>query len=412
LRGTARELSDEIAQLSWAKSLVVEGRLSRDFVHLPGAIADHTQLYEAAHRSITNMAQCGSPPRARMWLGLANREDVAQRLFSPETSGSFLQRVDQLSLNDVSEWCFAVNGLTGFDEALSDFVAAEVISGLVRSCGSPLVGFDVYAFAGKYGQTPLGIHSDVEDSILIHLGPGEKCLWTWDRETYRNHYGDDQLHRNAYLSGDRTSTAQAHLMRGGDIFFIPAGMPHLAASQSYSITIGVIPNIASGASLVTSLVADLTGRLASPDDCKSAFLDPMRTFDDEISVLRSLGSEQGLRSALTYHLGRLESNGWLHPSPQPMEGISETSAGPFVVPRHYPLVLTPGTEHDVLHVRGQTLRLPTSEAMQCTLAWANAGAPWTVDELHLRCNSEWNFDAVEALVVRLIGINGVRLAKP
>lgn len=75
-------------------------------------------------------------------------------------------------------------------ERHSDYIAYNILKAvkpLIDLKGIPPLGVEITIFIGNYGWTPLGIHQDHrgENVIHFHLGPGDKKMYIWDEEKYK-----------------------------------------------------------------------------------------------------------------------------------------------------------------------------------------------------------------------------------
>ncbi|HAV1831833.1 TPA: hypothetical protein JG914_004691 [Enterobacter hormaechei subsp. steigerwaltii] len=122
----------------------------------------------------------------------------------------------------------------------------KLMAPLSEVAGEPVCGLDATVFIGNYGWTPLGIHQDQpgENVIHLHLGPGEKIMYVWDEDEYReiiNKYFDEtpanMMDREIIES--LLPKAQKHHFGCGDLYYMPWNNFHIgfANELSYGITV-------------------------------------------------------------------------------------------------------------------------------------------------------------------------------
>ncbi|MFJ3310457.1 hypothetical protein ACIPSA_47320 [Streptomyces sp. NPDC086549] len=127
-----------------------------------------------------------------------------------------------------------VSHLEAWNERLHDLAYESFVSPLTDSAGlsglEGLVGgLDVYAVLGNCGATPFGVHTDDEPIFLMHCGPNPKEVWYSDLAPN----GSGQAAATEWM--DR---ATHHVMRNGDVVFIPAGTYHLLRSWGFGASLG------------------------------------------------------------------------------------------------------------------------------------------------------------------------------
>jgi len=124
-------------------------------------------------------------------------------------------------------------------EKHSDLISNNIINAiqpLLELKGLPPLGLEITIFIGNYGWTPLGIHQDHrgENVIHFHLGPGNKKMYIWDEDKYKELSGDKQNNTDIipilpYAKEFEFST--------GDIYYMPWNLFHIGYTDELSVGI-------------------------------------------------------------------------------------------------------------------------------------------------------------------------------
>ena len=112
---------------------------------------------------------------------------------------------------------------------------AYKISPLLDKIGIPVLGLNFTIFIGNYGWTPLGIHTDApgESVTHFHLGPGDKTMYTWDKEKYEEIAGEDKFNNKDVKKF--LPHANVHPFKEGDLYYMPPNEFHIGKSDELSI---------------------------------------------------------------------------------------------------------------------------------------------------------------------------------
>lgn len=169
--------------------------------------------------------------------------------------------------------CLAVNGLNCISDAI-EAVAEQAFYDLSTDASNPpFGGIDAYMFCGKYTCTPFGIHTDNEESILIHLGPASKSMWVW--EGWQKKQVPEEF-----------ASAIHYKLNPGDAIRIPAGIYHVAENRLWSMTMGVAPYHETIESIVGRHVEHDGLLLSSPNCSNISEIDrEIRKFTNDIEAM-------------------------------------------------------------------------------------------------------------------------------
>jgi hypothetical protein len=304
-----------------------------------------------------------------------------------------------------------MNGTSAWDEDLSDLIVDRVVAPVVEHLGAPTRGFDVYIFGGRYRWTPFGIHSDSEDSILVHLGPAEKTAFVWNRDAYLNATACLKGRFNNFDVEPLISIAEEYRLLPGDLLCIPRGHFHVMTSPEFSVTMGVIPNPATRGRLVSLLLRDVLEDIeGASEDCsfisESAALTNLYEWVAALG-LRNPSLQSGVADALTASALRLRSNGYLVPSPVTPAAIPDENLL-LQVPHRYPMCAKSSEDQMTLFVRGFDIGLKDSIAIRRALERMNNGGPFTLGEISTILAQEFSDDACTAITRQLNRLGAFR----
>ncbi|MDV2460303.1 hypothetical protein CMU96_13095 [Elizabethkingia anophelis] len=124
-------------------------------------------------------------------------------------------------------------------ERHSDYISKNIlkaVSPLIGLKGLPPLGLEITIFIGNYGWTPLGIHQDHrgENVIHFHLGPGDKQMYIWDEDTYKEL--TDLKHNNTYIA-PLLPHAKEFGFGTGDLYYMPWNKFRVGNTEELSIGI-------------------------------------------------------------------------------------------------------------------------------------------------------------------------------
>lgn len=124
-------------------------------------------------------------------------------------------------------------------EKHSDLISSNIINAvkpLIELKGLPPLGIEITIFIGNYGWTPLGIHQDHrgENVIHFHLGPGDKKMYVWDEEKYKDL--TNLKHNNTDIE-PILPYAKEFSFGTGDLYYMPWNKFHVGYTGELSVGI-------------------------------------------------------------------------------------------------------------------------------------------------------------------------------
>lgn len=206
---------------------------------LPGPLPD-VATYEEVHDLLKAIGRGSEYDRARalrVYMQGSRRKGDHERAFlrSIAGDGTLLSRLDELCSSEFL--AFVNNAGTWYEPIFRRF--ARLAAPLVESAPPSSLGLELHVIIGRYSFTPFGIHLDERNDRVLHfnLGPGEKILHLWDRETYLRCNGDDsRCYEPARLLPEATPYA---LAPDNSVFHLPAERFHVGSSAELSITLSL-----------------------------------------------------------------------------------------------------------------------------------------------------------------------------
>ncbi|MBT2622721.1 MULTISPECIES: hypothetical protein [Chryseobacterium] len=182
--------------------------------------------------------------------------------------------------------------IINFLERHSNFISKElrlITEPLLEIIGIPATGVDVTVFIGNYGWTPLGIHQDHkgENVLHFHLGPGDKTMYIWDQEKYKDLTGTK--HNNFEIE-PLLEHAEKYDFGAGDLFFMPWNKFHIGKSDDLSVGVTFWFNNPSKVKFFDRILntfyrdyIDINKDIIEP---QHNFLENNETFDEFLSILK------------------------------------------------------------------------------------------------------------------------------
>ncbi|MBS9434101.1 hypothetical protein EAE92_16425 [Photorhabdus hainanensis] len=221
---------------NWALQLLETSEGLKSPAHLKAIMPGYAQVLEVVSQMFTRFSQI-EQPRVRSWVGGGQRYTITDALISLASQTDLTLNQRLAKANESDEFCVTFNGLSAWSPFFAEQMQKNMLTPLFEAIGSaPNCGVDFYAFFGNYGYTPFGVHDDIDQSLLWHLGPASKIAFVWPRDKYIE------------LSGGMLSTtdyeallphALRYELQPGDLLFIPMGDFHILETRQFSATLGL-----------------------------------------------------------------------------------------------------------------------------------------------------------------------------
>ncbi len=221
---------------SWASRLVPASQQLTRPVHIEGVMPGFDRVRDAVARMFTRFT-AQELPRVRAWVDGGQRYTITDALVELADKPDLPLPERLAEASGSPHYCVTFNGLSGWCEEFARDMQAQMLDPLFDELGgAPVCGTDFYAFFGNYGYTPFGVHDDMDQSLLWHLGPAPKTAYVWPRSRY------------VELTGGTLATTDyeallPHALRfelhPGDLLFIPMGDFHILDTREFSCTMGL-----------------------------------------------------------------------------------------------------------------------------------------------------------------------------
>ena len=220
----------------WASRLLEKSEGLTRPAHLPAEMPGYATTLTAIDRMFTRFSTC-ELPRVRAWVHGGQRYTITDALVALAVRADLTLEQRLVLATESTEFCATFNGVTGWCSKFAERMQKEMLSPLFDALGAaPVCGTDFYAFFGNYGFTPFGVHDDVDESLLWHLGPASKTAYVWPRHHYIELTGGTlSTTRFASLLTD----ALRYELQPGDLLFIPRGDFHVLQTEQFSATLGL-----------------------------------------------------------------------------------------------------------------------------------------------------------------------------
>ncbi|MDF0604307.1 hypothetical protein HZU77_001400 [Neisseriaceae bacterium TC5R-5] len=220
----------------WANRLIIDSKQLTTTTFLAGVMPGHIDVLNSVASMFTRFS-ADELPNVRAWVDGGQRYTITDALIalSPQINLALDTRLAQATASP--QYCVTFNGLSSWCQHFALNMQATMLTPLFEALkGAPRCGVDFYAFFGNYGYTPFGVHDDLDQSLLWHLGPAPKTAYVWPRQLYRELTGG-LLATTNYES--LLPHAQRFDLAPGDLLFIPQGDFHILDTREFSATLGL-----------------------------------------------------------------------------------------------------------------------------------------------------------------------------
>ncbi|MEY8759607.1 hypothetical protein [Chryseobacterium tongliaoense] len=305
--------------------------------------------------------------------------------------------------------------IVNFLERHSDFISKElrlITEPLLEIIGIPATGVDVTVFIGNYGWTPLGIHQDHkgENVLHFHLGPGEKTMYIWDQEKYKDLTGTK--HNNFDIE-PLLEHAERYDFGAGDLFYMPWDKFHIGKSDDLSVGVTFWFNNPSKIKFFDRVLntfyrdyIDINKDVIEP---QHNYLENTQTFDEFLSLLKLdedllNGSTKSFFKHLydEYKNSLLSNAGWQAP-PQAREKEDKYDIDnyEFLLEKEihtsapFKMIYKIDEAKDTfyLFVRGSKIEMRYHPELKNIVDHLNTYEKWQVSDLLKNLEAEWPIEA-------------------
>lgn len=305
--------------------------------------------------------------------------------------------------------------IVNFMERHSDFVGKElrlIAEPLLEIIGIPATGVDVTVFIGNYGWTPLGIHQDHkgENVLHFHLGPGEKTMYIWDQEKYKDLTGTKH---NNFDIDPLLEHAEKYDFGAGDLFYMPWNKFHIGKSDDLSVGVTFWFNNPSKVKFFDKVLntfytnyIDINKDVIDP---QHNYLENNKTFEEFLSILKLdedllKGSTESFFKYLydEYKNSLLSNAGWQAP-PQTREKEDQYNVDgyEFLLEKEirsnepFKMIYSIDENKDTfyLFVRGSKIEMRYHPELKNIIDHLNTHKNWKVSELLKTLEIDWPIEA-------------------
>lgn len=330
----------------------------------------------------------------------------------------------------ITEWSTRIFGDKKFGmiinrgEKLNNELAirmAHKISPLLEQVGTPLLGVNFTIFIGNYGWTPLGIHTDApgESVTHFHLGPGDKTMYTWNKEEYEELAGDKKYNNKDVEKF--LPYANVHPFKEGDLYYMPSNEFHIGRSDELSIGLTLWLNNHQKKDLAKKLMnVVLDQYLEENEDTMSPDKNPLEDLSAAEQALaliklpediKNLPFNEVMENVFKDYRYSLYSNSgyWTRPFPKEDE-TKYTLEDSFVLVKPFVMkyVETLDRKNIYIYVRGTKVVLNNHACIKTLIETINKGEVMTIKEAFAILDSEWD-DNIGFYIINLLDThNGIR----
>lgn len=399
----------DLLQSAPTDALITAGRWSREAILAPMFTDRAEWLRARTNRACQALTAQRAIPKLRVFVDGGYRVDLSVELARSPMNPT--EEIDDWVRRAIGQrqYCLAFNGITAWDEELAHYICRRFVAPVVRALGWPVRGFDVYVFAGRYPTTPFGIHTDAEPSILLQLGPAEKTALLWPVSEFR-HIAGDRADVNEFDIAKWEGRASRYRLAQGDLLYIPVDAPHVMRSESYSVTLGIVPNPTDTKGLCVEVARELVEHSA-------VRLEDVSFLRSETDPLAALGPVLGaygdwecsVGQALRRIRDRLESNGFLVPPPACATEVAFSERSVLRVTADYPIRCVVVDKRISVYARGHHVQLRGEACLTHWLSALRPGTVQTVADVVARLGHRLERSAIERIIETLLRFRALEL---
>lgn len=305
-----------------------------------------------------------------------------------------------------------VNSVEKHNESLA-IKLRKLVCPLLEIRGMPVCGMHITVFIGNYGWTPLGIHQDNKGANVIHfhLGPGNKTMYTWDRNKYDKLTGTK--HNNHEIE-PLLPEANKYEFGTGDLFFMPWDKFHIGHSDELSVGLTFWFVDPTKTIFLDSIINTFLTQYVSKEEedvisPEKDYLYDDKSFDDLLSILKL--EENILKMPLKdffykiykeYKYSIYSNEGW-ESSTLTKKDLEQYDVDEYEyllsetikLRSPFNILFIQDPTNDILqfYVRGVKLEMRYDDSLVRIIEELNTFDPYTVKELLKHLNPDWPIEA-------------------
>lgn len=298
---------------------------------------------------------------------------------------------------------------------------AYKISPLLNQVGTPLLGVNFTIFVGDYGWTPLGIHTDApgESVTHFHLGPGDKTMYTWNKEEYENLAGEKKFNNKNVEKF--LPYANVHPFEEGDLYYMPPNEFHIGKSDELSIGLTLWLNNHQKKDLAKKLMEVILDQyLEESEDTMLPDKNPLEDLSAAEQALALLKLPEDIQHLpfhevmeqvfKDYRYSLYSNSGyWTRPFPKEDE-TKYTLEDRFVLEKPFVMKYVDSLDYKniYIYVRGTKVVLNNHACIKTLIDEINKGEEMSIKEAFNILDSEWDHNIGFYIINLLDTHNGIK----
>jgi len=308
-----------------------------------------------------------------------------------------------------AEYCVIIHQADRYSEELVKRAHA-LTAPLAEQYGIPQLIFETGLIMGNYRSTPFAVHHDTNGRTLhLNVGPGEKLMYTWERETIRR---VTQTNKSSYTSPEEIAEllphGTCHTLDPNDFFLLPIHKYHFAATRGFTTDVVVAFEKHSTQSIIRRAVGNIS----------SAIVDMQENFAQARpgGFAIDAPTEEWLQETIEIYSAKIRSNLGFNADPlsKPFPFGDELLALDLPVRLNHPFKIVAVERGDVLHLflRGKAVIVPNDEDLHWLVDRLNDGETIRGSALSKRGGLLADADRLYALLRKLYEYGGVVIGEP
>lgn len=373
----------------WLEQVLKSSKNLKEFCVIENAVIKPEFILDNIKESISNITE--HEEKAIMRVFINNGQNFRQLenlrnepIEDKETIHEWIAR----SIG-TEKYTVTFNGITKWNKNFHKLTTEEVINPIVDTLGAPIAGVDSYAFMATHGDTPFGVHEDLDDSLIFHLGPNNKDVWIWEHEKYMDLVKSDE--RKFEFSAIENEATKFSL-KPGDCLYIPKGDFHVFHNNSFSIFLGFILFPNSKEKMIKKSLEEIIRNEEIPSFSNDFSLDLLKISLNDLDI--SKGYEEYINS--------LKSNGYLVHKALPSKLHQVKSE--YFINNVFEIPIKNVDNYTYVYIKGHRLEFEKSNNVKKILSKILENERINIHELYSEISNEYYFDdyVFKALIKSLI----------
>lgn len=310
-----------------------------------------------------------APLEALVNMSRNNGKDIrifSEGEFCPDLESKALSTIE-VEDEDIIDWLknlssredifLAINKVDYWHEEMARW-CAQLFKEIENDFKNELLHLEVTYFIGNPRYTPFGVHIDeVSDALHLNLGPNDRSMVLWDKETYVQCTGSTQ---SMFDPDAILSKGTEYQIKKGQWFYLPASRYyHIGVNNGFSLSLAIALIRYDAKTFVEKAVQQKATDLSVDwNSLLPGVLQYINESSDVIDQSRDTNSSSfSIEDAIMEYTLRIKSNGGFRMSPRKINKPADWEKGQVSLVKPFPIYVMKESalERYKLFARGNVL---------------------------------------------------------